>query len=153
MPGQLVAVLWTPARTLRALADADRRSLVTATLAAGRRLAELHRRGDAYGAFCAEHVRVDDHGRVWLHPRPVLSAAWRCAAPEVLHGAAPDAAADQYSFAATAIELWPSAVTGRAAVRTALLRALSVSPTARWPRLDELVAALDRGRGRRWWRW
>jgi hypothetical protein len=71
----------------------------------------------------------------------------------VLHGAAPDAAADQYSFAATAIELWPSAVTGRAAVRTALLRALSVSPTARWPRLDELVAALDRGRRRRWWRW
>lgn len=153
MPGHLVAVLWTQARTLRELAAVDRAALVTATLAAGRCLADGHRRGGAYGAFCADHVRVDDRGRVWLHPRPALSAAWRCAAPEVLHGATPDAAADQYSFAATAIELWPPGISGRAAVRTALLRALSVAPAARWPRLDELVTALDRGQPRRWWPW
>lgn len=150
-------MLWTRARTLRALADGDRdgarAALVTATLAAGRCLADGHRRAVIYGAFCAEHVRVDDDGRVWLHPHPSPAAAWRCAAPEVLHGAAPDAAADQYSFAATALELWPATIAGRPTVRSALLRALSVEPGARWPQLDDLVTALDRGLRRCWWRW
>jgi tetratricopeptide (TPR) repeat protein/predicted Ser/Thr protein kinase len=84
-------------------------------------------------------------------------------APEQRAGQTPDARADQYSFCVALTEalygdrpstpeapLPPRAQNGRvpAPVRRALQRGLSANPEARYPTLDALLDALDRGQGR-----
>lgn len=145
-----LAVVWTPARPLRALVPADPRALIAATLAIGHQLAALHERGQAHGGVDPALAVVGADGAAWLSRAAPRAPARRCAAPEVLRGGPASAAADQYAFAATVAALWPPARLAEPRVRAALLRALAVEPADRWPRIDDLVRALT---PRRRWAW
>lgn len=98
-------------------------------------------------------------------PRDIVRGTPGYVAPEVAGGSEANASADQYGFAVTAYELLygdlppagtraaSSGTKGRGdvprAIAAVLERALAPIPHDRWPSMNDLAAALERGRSRR----
>lgn len=159
---------------------------------AARGLVAAHERGLVHGDFKPENVLIDDGGRVRVadfglaahsgaaqtdpprngdpsaadvtapHLGTLVGGTPGYMAPELLEGAAPSPASDQYALCVSMLEALEGHhrdqhASGRAAVRTpayvrsALIRGLQASPVARFPSVEALLSAL--APRRRNWRW
>jgi eukaryotic-like serine/threonine-protein kinase len=171
-----VAMEYVPGSSLRSwAAGAARpwRQRLDALLAAGRGLAAAHDGGVVHRDFKPDNVlighggqvKVTDFGLARILGAPVgdagpagacgcgtgsgstddaVAGTPRYMAPEQLAGAPGDARSDQFGFAVTIAELVPDAPP---AVAEALAPALAGDPAARYPRVAELIAALDAAAG------
>jgi len=158
---------WLAARSRR---DSE---VLAVLIQAGRGLAAAHAGGVAHCNLTPEQIRVDERNAVrlinfdlgreldpppgaWERDRPRFDGDPGYMAPEARKAGRRDAAADQYSFCAVAWE----ALTGvrpqtdpQVSMRSGgrrlratlaiLARGLALEPSARWPDLAALVAALE----------
>ena len=147
--------------------------ILAVLIQAGRGLAAAHAGGVAHCNLTPEQIRVDERGAVrlinfelgseldpppgaWERDRPRFDGDPSYMAPEARKAGRRDAAADQYSFCAVAWEALTgvrpqadpqvSMRSGGRRVRATLAilaRGLALEPSARWPDLAALVAALE----------
>jgi hypothetical protein len=164
------------------------REIVTTFLGAGAGLRAAHEAGVVHGDFKPENVLVARDGRARVTDfglGHLVRAAERGVpdagtsgpagtplymAPEGLHGAAPDARSDQYSFCVALHEALLGSFPGGeralpapapspplparrpappAWLRRVLARGLAATPDARYPAMKDLLRALDQGLRRR----
>lgn len=138
------------------LADVDR--VLALFCAVGRGLAAAHAAGLVHRDPCPASVilghdgvaRVVDFGGCEARPLSPsdLDVAPRYPAPETRRGQVPDARADQYAFCAalTAALTRDPGVRLDKRLQRALARGMADRPEDRWPSMDELLRALERGR-------
>jgi hypothetical protein len=170
-----VGKLAIPGTTARAWLDTDRTpaAIVATWRAAIAAVAALHEQGSVHGAPTPDHVVLDERGEVSViaSSRPTDPAY--CAV-ELLHGAAPSTASDQFALCVGAWEAltgkrpFAGATVGALAVAmtappdmptggprdqlAVLARGLDPDPAKRWPNLRALAAALaDPPQPRRRW--
>lgn len=149
-------------RSLRAVDPATPRDVIRAYRQAGEGLAAAHKIGLVHGDFKPENavigadgrVRVVDFGLAGAVGADIAGGTPRYMAPEVARGGAAAPAIDQYAFAVSLRESleaggmrplprWLASIVNRGSAD---------DPAARYPTLDEMLAALARDPRTRWQR-
>ena len=149
-------VAGTTLREWLAAADRTTREIVDVFTAAGRGLAYIHDQGVVHLDFKPDNVLVERSGRIVVTDFGVAAIAARTGviagtprymAPEQKRGTRADARADQYAFAIALGEALGDRAPGWA--YEVIARGTSDRAADRYETMDELVAVLEAGAGRR----
>lgn len=138
--------------------ETETEQILSVFCAAGRGLAAAHAAGLVHRDCCPASVIVGRDGVVRVvdfagsGARPMSPSdrdpAPRYPAPEVRRGATPDARSDQFGFCSA---LWTALTRDPEAelpprLQRAIERGMAKRPEERWPSMDELLRAIERGR-------